>query len=369
MQHSKIVGGSTAKRVINCPGSVSLVQKMPPQPENEYMREGTLLHACMEELVGDGDLTAIAAKNKLTDEQVEKLEFCLRALDEIDPTHKMVYVQEMTVGFPGVPELEGVFGNADLVGVIDDRVVILDWKFGDGVMVGAEENSQGLFYAAAARRTAGLEWAFERVNKAEIIIVQPPHVRRWVTDLERLETFERELIAAVRLSSKPNAPIVVGDWCRFCTAKPICPQMTGAIDRVTKQKLELLDGVELARALELADKLESFIKDARAIAQQRLEKNIPVPGYKLVPKRATRQWADSNKAINFLGGHNIDPWEPHKVISPAQAEAALKKRKLALPDDLVVAVSSGDTIAPESDPRPAKVLLGQQLAAALSKLQ
>ena len=33
MQHSKIVGGSTAKRVINCPGSVALVQKMPPQVE------------------------------------------------------------------------------------------------------------------------------------------------------------------------------------------------------------------------------------------------------------------------------------------------------------------------------------------------
>ena len=31
MQHSKVVGGSTAKRVIHCPGSVALVAKMPPQ--------------------------------------------------------------------------------------------------------------------------------------------------------------------------------------------------------------------------------------------------------------------------------------------------------------------------------------------------
>ena len=31
MLHSNIVGGSTAKRVINCPGSVALVQKMPPE--------------------------------------------------------------------------------------------------------------------------------------------------------------------------------------------------------------------------------------------------------------------------------------------------------------------------------------------------
>ena len=39
MQHSNIVGGSTAKRVINCPGSVALVAKMPPQVENKYMAE------------------------------------------------------------------------------------------------------------------------------------------------------------------------------------------------------------------------------------------------------------------------------------------------------------------------------------------
>ena len=44
MQHSRIVGGSTAKRVIACPGSVALVAQMPPQPSSSYANEGTLLH-------------------------------------------------------------------------------------------------------------------------------------------------------------------------------------------------------------------------------------------------------------------------------------------------------------------------------------
>jgi hypothetical protein len=47
----------------------------------------------------------------------------------------------------------------------------------------------------------------------------------------------------------------------------------------------------------------------------------------------------------------------------------LKKSKLALPDDLVIAVSSGSTLAPESDPRPAVLNVGLHLTAALSKLQ
>ena len=58
-----------------------------------------------------------------------------------------------------------------------------------------------------------------------------------------------------------------------------------------------------------------------------------------------------------------------KLISPAQAEKVLKKSKLALPDELVVAVSSGTTLAPESDPRPAVINVGRQLMAALSKIQ
>ena len=52
-----------------------------------------------------------------------------------------------------------------------------------------------------------------------------------------------------------------------------------------------------------------------------------------------------------------------------RVEKALKKRKLGLPEDLVVAISSGNTLASADDPRPEVMLLGKQLSAALSKLQ
>src|SRR5512137_2089806 len=79
MQHSRIVGGSTAKRVIACPGSVALVDKMPPKPSSKYADEGTLLHDAIAQvlesdvdpftLVGtklnDVELTADLIENKL----------------------------------------------------------------------------------------------------------------------------------------------------------------------------------------------------------------------------------------------------------------------------------------------------------------
>jgi len=64
----------------------------------------------------------------------------------------------------------------------------------------------------------------------------------------------------------------------------------------------------------------------------------------------------------------VSPHKPLEVISPAQAEKELKKTKQALPQDLVVAVSSGSTLVPESDPRPEVLQIGKQLTAALNKL-
>ena len=371
MQHSKVVGGSTAKRVINCPGSVALVAKMPPQASSKYAEEGTVLHGCMEDLLADGEMGDVIAKHNLLPEQAEKLQFCLDALDQIDPEQKMQFVQEVEVEFEGVKALEGVFGNADLIGRIGDRAVVLDWKFGDGVMVEAEESEQGLFYAAAAMKTSKVQWAFDGAEEIEIVIVQPPHVRRWVTTFKRVHEFERELVVAVQAAKRPDAPVVIGDHCRWCTAKPICPQVSGAVDRVTHTALATVDPEALGQALALAERLEDFIADARKLAQARLEKGMPVPGYKLVPKRAVRQWVKPAEVEHQLIALGLprDQVVKEEIISPAQAEKVLKKSKMALPDDLVVAVSSGNTLAPESDPRPAVVLIGQQLVAALSKIK
>jgi hypothetical protein len=277
-------------------------------------------------------------------------------------------VQETQVGFDGVPELDGVFGNADLIGRLGKRVIVLDWKFGDGVMVDAEESEQGLFYAAAAKRT--LAWAFDGATEVEIVIVQPPNIRRWVTTVARVEEFERTLVAAVKTAKRADAPVAMGDHCRWCQAKPICPQYSGAVARATHRALDTLNPEELGQALALAEKLEDFIAEARALVQQRLEKSLPVPGYKLVAKRATRQWVNEGVAVQTLTAAGLSVGEMYKreLLSPAQMEKELKKRKLELPADLVVSVSSGNTIAQESDKRPAVVLIGQQLVAALSKL-
>ena len=371
-QHSNIVGGSTAKRVINCPGSVALVQKMPPKPSSSYADEGTLLHHAIAAVLETGKppedfLGTFYNGVELTQDRLErKLLPALAALDEIDPDKVMEYDVEKVVGFGNV--LPGVFGSADLVGRIGDRGILVDWKFGDGVVVEAEENPQALFYIAAALRTAATSWAFAGVSEIEVIIVQPPHIRRWVTTVERVKQFEAELILAVRAAEQPDAPLKTGDHCRWCAAKTICPLVSGAVERADRAALKAINVDDLAAVLKKIDVIEQYISEAQALAQQLIENGVDVPGWKLVAKRPTRKWVDEAAALTSLTEAGCNAEELTELKSPAQVEKVLKKRQINLPDGLIVSVSSGNTLAPADDPRPSVLQIGPRLVAALGKL-
>ena len=375
-QHSNIVGGSTAKRVMGCPGSVALCAKMPPRPSSVYADLGTLLHTAISQVLDQGvtpeSLIGMKYQDQvLTQDHIDnKLHVALSLLSEIDPNLEMEYAVETEVGFGDF--LPDVFGSCDLLGRIGNRAIVLDWKFGDGVAVGVEENEQLLFYAAAAMRTESVKWVFDGATEIECVIVQPPSVKRWVTTVERVKIFENNLVASVKESQKANAGLSAGEHCRWCAAKPICPKMTGAVDRALQDQLMSLNADMIGGYLKNCDLLEQWITDLRALAHQMLEADKPVPGWKLVNKRATRQWAVDDETVkDELNRAGLLPAETvvEKVISPAQAEKELKKYNLKLPTELVVAVSSGSTLAREDDPRPAVVQIGKQLTAALSKIQ
>ena len=372
--HSKVVGGSTAKRVIGCPGSVALCATMPPKPSSKYADEGTLLHDAIAQVLDKNvkpeSLLGMTYQDQvLTQDLIDnKLHIALDLLGQVDPNLEMEYAVETEVGFGDF--LPDVFGSCDLLGRIGNRAIVLDWKFGDGVAVGVEENEQLLFYAAAAMRTPSVSWVFDGATEIECVIIQPPMIRRWVTTVERVKQFELQLLQAVKASQKKDAPIEAGEHCRWCSAKPVCPKMTGAVDRALHTQLENIDASKIGAYLVNCDLLEQWITDLRALAHQLLEADKPVPGWKLVNKRATRQWANEAVVDDVLS--KVIPQDElyvSKIISPAQAEKVLKKLGEKLPDDLVVAISSGSTLAREDDPRPAVVNIGKQLTAALSKIQ
>lgn len=372
MQHSSVVGGSTAKRLINCPGSAALVASVPPAPSSSYADEGTLLHEAIADIL-DGRPDQIGREHNgitLTQELYDaKLAPALALLDDLDPFKDGEFMCEARVDFGDF--IPGAFGSCDLLLRVGKSAYVVDWKFGNGVPVEAIDNEQLLFYAAAALRGDKTRWVFEGADRIEVVIIQPPSLKRWEVSVPRLLAFERQLRSAVKASEDRAAPVVAGDWCRFCPAKAICPAMTGAADRALKVQMDAIDPRQLGAHLRMADMLEDWIKAVREMSLQRLESGATVPGYKLVAKRATRQWTDEAAAVAALiaAGVNESDLMVTELRSPAQVEKVLKKTKTAMPDGIIVAISSGHTLAPMEDPRPAVLQIGQQLTAALNKLQ
>ena len=368
MKHSTVVGGSTAKRVMNCPGSVALVQLAPPSPSSIYADKGTLLHTVISDVLAEDkapeDMLGLQYERQTFDQEMldDKINPALDLLDQLDPHQEMKLAVETRVGFGKF--LPGAFGSCDVLGRIGNTAYVIDWKFGDGIAVDAEQNEQLMYYAAAAMRTPEVAWVFDGATSIECIIIQPPVIRRWTTTPKRIGQFARELKKAVKVASLPDAKLNPGDHCRFCPAKPTCPAMTGAVERALKVKLDAVDDEMLGKYASNAVLLQGWIDDLNALVQTKIEKGYKIPGWKMVAKRGTRKWADEQKAVTALRELGCEPWEKPKLISPAQAEKKLKN----LPDGLTVSVSSGDTLAPESDPRPAVLQIGSQLTAALSKL-
>ena len=346
--HSNVVGGSTAKRVMACPGSVALVQQMPPQPSSVHADTGTLLHNTIASILETGKpphefLGATYNAIELTEDLLErKMLPALAALDEIDPDKTLEYAVEQVVGFGNA--LPGVFGSADLVGRIGNRGVLLDWKFGDGVAVDAKENPQALFYCAAALRTTKTKWAFLDVEDIEIIIVQPPYVKRWVTTPARVKQFEAELMLAERAAEQPDAPLAAGDHCRWCTAKTICPVVSGAVARAARTAIKTVNVDRLAEALGQIDLLEGYIKDARDMAQHVCDPGRqPIAGGQVFEHRMRHAGTDAHATV----GQHVDRTQPVDAMDfdqqrrPDQPQVEHRAQALATGDHAHLVVGTG----------------------------
>ncbi len=317
---------------------------------------------------------------EITQEMYE--EGILPILDKWDELDKELggieFLSEQRVTFPGI---DNAFGTTDLIGAAKDRTIVADAKFGRGVAVSAEKNPQEFYYARAAMNTPATARFFDEDKPVEFIIFQPrvgdgEPFSRWMTTVKQLRAFEVELKTAVETALLPDAPLKMGPYCKFCSAKSGCPlyQNIAADARLLKHDAMKEHLEEWLPQADMLIELGNFIKE---LAHDQMDKGLPVRGWKLVAKRASRSWHDEERALKFMAKAGIPAGERHvkKVLSPAQTEAALKRNKLPadlpvqfMKQPLVKKESSGTTLAKDSDPRPAVLLAGDALKALADRL-
>lgn len=388
--HSTILGGSNAARLLACPASYLETQRAPLRDtSSEYADEGTFLHTVITHFVlkkitpqaaREWDWARLA-KFELSDEQREALATALEQLEMLKEKYagakpwKIVALEKL-LPLPGVL---GAFGSVDLVLANDVCVLVLDWKFGQGVPVFAvydlpngEQtiNPQVVFYACAARGHGKFKRYFKG-RRIVLAIVQPrlvPPSSHVETDDEELDGFLKAFENAVIEALDRNAYRERGEHCRFASCKATCPYWTGPLidmmainPSAAALEASVIDepteyGAFLSKAMDLAETAEVWATEVRRQAHVFLEDGGLIRDWKLVPKRGTRQWVDDEgntvAALRGIGALDTDIYTQPELRSVAGVEKALKPKKITMPTTLYQTVSSGTTIARSDDQRP-----------------
>jgi hypothetical protein len=385
-------GGSVAMRVLRCPASVGLIEKVPAylRKVSAYAERGTALHTAMALLIDnarpfDGLVGEIIGGYTITDDDVDNALRPVYAYVEplLDAPGAEFYL-ERRVTFPTIPN---TWGTVDLLIRIGRTIHVIDFKFGVGVRVlalvpdGDEDviNLQLLFYAAAARHS--LREFFAGVEDIVLTILQPVSIEADAKMVSSVAVTHAELdafIAAYRgvceeaLSAAPS--LQAGSWCRFCPARPICPEHTKPLLDLAQFAVPTATPKEtylqiLAKGLSLVDAVKDIHTALHDQAKCALQNGDSVPGYALSAGRAERHWRDESDALatlQSLGFDHDDVMEAETMRSPKQVELRAKSRGLAVPKHLVVSRRSGVSLV-RSENAHAPVLGSVELARKFSE--
>jgi hypothetical protein len=368
--HSRF-GASVATRIIRCPRSVELVQKVPAslRKVSFYADRGTALHSAMTSLLAEdarARIESLIGKTfgdyAITDDDVENaLRPAYAYVESLLDVPGAEYFLEKRVTFPAIAD---TFGTTDLLVRINSTIHVVDYKFGVGVRVlaltpdGDEDviNAQLLFYAAAARHS--LREFFAGVESIVLTILQPVSTEIDTEMISSVTVTHAELDEFVTvyrgaceeaLSDTPR--LQAGSWCRFCPARPICPEHTKPLLDLAQFTMPTAAAASkdayylqaLADGLNLVDAIKDIRTALHDQAKRALEQGDSVPGYALSAGRAERRWCDENAAFAALqsAGFYYDDVMKAEMRSPKQVEIRAKARGLEIPKELIGSRRSG----------------------------
>ena len=411
-------GGSVIGRVIACPGSVPLCNSVPERLSSSYADEGTFAHALGErhllarnfdaqQSIGDEiESDKLASKKIVTTEMAAAVQVYLDAVQaEMVKTEDAILLIEERFTLPISSAEEGeVFGANDALVYHPStgRMVVFDYKHGQGVSVSAEDNKQLKFYAAGAALSHP-DWP---IAELELVIVQPrardadeqdiPGVKPWPMDTFELLEFVAEVEEAVRRAKDAASlgpllqtgtlldgsnPFTAGSHCRWCAAASVCPAKKEEvvasigldfhdIEDIAAKSLPIpkeMGTDKIAALLRGLDTLTAWANQVRDYAYGLLEQGVAVPGFKLVDKVGRRKWIDNEAEIaaylEMVYGVDGEDVMPRKLVTITEAERLVKarvtekaERKAAL-DDLSLRFtlkdSGGRTMVADTDRRDA----------------
>lgn len=353
-----LLSPSASERWLHCTPSARLTEDI-VEEESLYAEEGTEAHALCEFKINS--LLGLKPKDprdgmKFLDSEMEDSSDDYAAfVEEVKSSGKLNFIQtEMKLDISKyIPDCRG---TGDCVVIVDDTLHIIDFKYGKGVEVKAERNSQLMIYALGA--LVFLDDIYE-IENVSLSIFQPriSNISTWsIKKQELLSWAENELKQKAELAFNGEGKQVSGQWCRFCKLRQNCRKRAEdnlALARFDFRKPPTLQDEELSEVLNLSEELSSWCEDIKEYALSLLLDGGHIDGYKLVEGRSIRRYADEEAVVEIVTKEGFDPYE-HKVLGITAMTGLLgKKRFNELLSSFIIKPQGKPTLAKESDKRPA----------------
>lgn len=379
--HSRWAASATARNWA-CPGAIAMATISPAERKSPHAARGTAAHEVAERcLLHDLDASSqlgetikvdgfsIDVDEEMANNVQVYLDYVRERAVELQVSRTIIE-ERFDLDRLRPPFEAGGTCDAILISVVRRTLEVIDLKYGVGV-VEAVDNKQLRTYALGAlleHKDSGVETVIATIVQPRarhvdgVVRSESFHVAdllTWGINLlkamerskEALDAFERCGGNRVAFDDWAASYLSPGDTCRFCPAEGVCPARRKDVLRITPQVLRnFLDdpsletpptnmpvptGVEeLARTLDALDNLEEWINAVRHHAQMLAEAGTAIPNWGLTDKIGLRAWLEEDEAISGLlaAGLSVDQLYTKKLISPAQADKLLGKRKGEIAD-------------------------------------
>jgi len=357
-----VLSASSSHRWLNCNPSARLEQEFEDR-ESAAAAEGTAAHAlCEHKLRKALKMRSKRPTSEYDSDEMEEytdgyVAFVMEALTEAkrncqDP---LVLIEQKLDFSCYVPD---GFGTGDCIIVADHLLHIIDFKYGMGVLVEAENNPQMMLYALGALRLYDCLYGIDTVS---MTIYQPrrENVSTWTISVaELMEWTDKVLKPKAELAYKGEGDYIPGSWCTFCKAAVKCRARAEEKLKLVKYEFArppLLTDAEIEDILVMLEDLTKWANEIVAYAQEAAINHGKIwSGFKLVESRTNRKYGDEEAVIAAAKQAGYNDIFKKSLIPITEMEKLMGKKTFAeVLGGLVYKPQGKPTLVPVSDKRPA----------------
>lgn len=357
-----ILSPSSANRWLHCTRSARLELEFSDK-ESGAAAEGTAAHALCEHKVKK----ALKQRSRRPTSEYDSDE-----MEELTDAYRDYILEQLTQERQTCPDAQifvetrldlttyvpGSFGTCDCLIVSDEKLHIIDFKYGQGVLVDAEENPQMKLYALGALDIYDGLYDFKEVV---MTIFQPrrENVSTWTESVEELRRWaEEELKPKAELANAGEGEFCSGDWCLFCKAAVKCRARAKEKLELAKQEFSLPPIITDEEIEEILPKLADLTKWANDIlayaTDAALNHGKSWKGFKMVEGRSNRRYSDEDAVIKAAKDAGYTDIFRTSLITLTEMEKLMGKKKFKeILGGLVIKPQGKPALVPDTDKRPA----------------